>query len=262
MVRNKVFQALLSLALAAGPLAAQKQDKKTPAVTVDPKSVVLAKTDSNSVGVPKLAVDLQPGTYKYKIKLLARGQEYAVNLSSTIQNGSDGSWTVTDTVETPMGPISDIAVLEKGTLALRKRDVKQGPTTVNITFTENKVTGTANTSGQDKPIAVDLGGPVFAETASQQIIACLPLAEGYSTTFRNFDLRRQKEKLLQLKVVGVESVTVPAGTFDAYKVEISSADGGTDHETMWIAKDSRKAVKTSAVLADMDGATMTDELVP
>ncbi len=34
-----------------------------------------------------------------------------------------------------------------------------------------------------------------------------------------------------------------AGTFDTFKIEITSADGGNDHETYWIAKDSRKAVK-------------------
>jgi len=60
----------------------------------------------------------------------------------------------------------------------------------------------------------------------------------------------------------MESVTVPAGTFDAYKVELSSADGGSDKATVWIAKDSRKPAKVSAVLGDMGGATMTAELVP
>ena len=61
-------------------------------------------------------------------------------------------------------------------------------------------------------------------------------------------------------VVGVESVTVPAGTFDAYKVEVTSADGGSDKETLWIAKDSRKPVKLTAVLAQMGGAVLTEEL--
>ncbi len=169
---------------------------------------------------------------------------------------------VSDLADTAMGQISDTALLEKGTLALRKRSVKQGPVSIEVTFAGNKATGTANIGGQDKPIAADLGGPVFAETASPLSIACLPLAEGYTTTFRNFDLQKLKEKLLQLKVVGSESVTVAAGTFDAFKVEINSADGGSDHETLWIAKDSRKAVKIAAVLGSMGGATLTGELIP
>jgi len=57
-------------------------------------------------------------------------------------------------------------------------------------------------------------------------------------------------------------VTVPAGKFDAFRVELKSADGGNDQSTIWIAKDSRQAVKVSAVLAAMGGATMTAELLP
>jgi len=47
---------------------------------------------------------------------------------------------------------------------------------------------------------------------------------------------------------------VPAGAFDAYKVEVSSADGGPDQETLWVDRDSHQAVKESAVLPSMGGA--------
>ena len=80
--------------------------------------------------------------------------------------------------------------------------------------------------GQEKPIAVDLGGPLFADGAGVvPSIAALPLKEGYTTTFRNFDVLKQKVTVKQAKVSGVEEVTVPAGTFKAWKVEIASADG-------------------------------------
>ena len=65
-----------------------------------------------------------------------------------------------------------------------------------------------------------------------------------------------------MKVTGLEKVTVPAGTFDAYKVEIASADGGAEKETLWVASDSHKPVKESAVLPAMGGAVMTQELMP
>jgi hypothetical protein len=63
-----------------------------------------------------------------------------------------------------------------------------------------------------------------------------------------------------LKVVGVESVTVPAGTFEVYKVEIVAADNEADKTTLWIAKDSRKVAKVSAVLIALNGAILTSEL--
>lgn len=232
-------------------------------ITVDPKTVVLAKkVDPASVGVPKPAVDLQPGTYKYKGKLAMGGQEMALDISTSIKE-ENGMWTATGTMQGPMGQATDTSTLEKGTLLLRSRNIQQGPVTVKLDFTGNKAAGSMSINGQDKPIAVDLGGPLFADAAGSELaIAALPLAEGYTTTFRNFDVRKQKEKLMQLKVVGMESVTVPAGTFDAFKVELTSADGGSDKQTLWIAKDSRKPVKVSAVLAEMGGATITEELVP
>ena len=106
-----------------------------------------------------------------------------------------------------------------------------------------------------------MGGPLFAGAVGSELtIGCLPLAEEYSTTFRNFDIQKQKENLLWLKVVGMERITVPAGTFDSYKVELTSADGGSYKQTVWIAKDSRKPVKAISVLADMGGAIVTEEL--
>lgn len=232
-------------------------------VTVDPKTVVLAKKiDPASVGVPKPAVDLTPGTYKYKASLSSGGQEMALDLTTTIAE-ENGMWKTKGVVQGPMGTISDTATLEKGTLLLRTQDIEQGSMVIKLKYGDTKATGTMTVNGQEKPISADLGGPLFADAAgSEFVIAALPLAEGYTANFRNFDLQKQKEKLMQLKVVGMESVTVPAGTFDAFKVELTSADGGSDKRTLWIAKDSHKPVKQSAVLAAMGGATLTEELVP
>ena len=232
-------------------------------ITVDPKTVVLAKkVDASSVGAPKPAMDLQPGTYKYQAKTEASGQQMSLTISTTIAEDR-GAWTATDVMETPNGTATEISTLEKGTLIERKLNLKQGPVAVDLNFAGDKALGNMNMNGKDQPISVDLGGPLFADAAaSKQSISCLPLAEGYSTTFRNFDVQKQKVKLMLLKVSGIDKVTVPAGTFDAYKVEISSADGGDDKETIWIARDSHKAVKESAVLASMGGAILTLELVP
>jgi dipeptidyl aminopeptidase/acylaminoacyl peptidase len=232
-------------------------------VTVDPKTVVLAKkVDAGAVGLPKAAVDLQPGTYKYKAMIEVGGQQIPLSVSTTIAE-EGGGWTATDVIDTPNGSVTQISSMEKVTLMARKLGVKQGPVSIDLSFADNKAAGNMNTNGQDRPISVDLGGPLFAEGAgAKQSLSCLPLAEGYSTTFRNFDVQQQKVKLMQLKVTGVEKVTVPAGTFDAYKVEITSADGGSDKETLWVAKDSHKPVKESAVLSSMGGAVLTQELMP
>jgi hypothetical protein len=57
-------------------------------------------------------------------------------------------------------------------------------------------------------------------------------------------------------------VTVPAGKFETWKVEIAAVDGGADRITLWVAKDSRATVKSTAVMSSAGGATMTAELLP
>jgi hypothetical protein len=230
-------------------------------ITVDPKTVVLAKkVDANSVTAPKPAMDLQAGTYKYQVKIEVGGQQINMKMATAIQDVS-GSWVATDQMDMPQGAATDTATLEKGTLLVLKRNIKQGPVIIDLDFAGNKALGKVSMNGQNRPVDVELGGPLFADAAgSDQVISCLPLAEGYSTSFRNFDVQTQKVKLLQLSVAGKEKITVPAGTFDAYKVEVSSADGGADKKTVWVASDSHKVVKVTAVIASMGGATMTEEL--
>jgi len=230
-------------------------------ITVDPKTVVLAKkVDAGAVGLPNPVAELKPGTFKYQVKLEMGGQTMNLKLSTTIKD--DGaSWTAVNTMETPGGMATDTSTIEKTTLILRKRSVTQGPVQIDVDFRGDKAAGKMSMNGQDRPIAADLGGPIFADGAGEDdVIAALPLAAGYSTTFRNFDIQTQKVKLQQLSVSGVESVTVPAGKFDAYRVDISSADGGSDKQSVWVDKETHKVVKASAVVAAMGGAVVTQEL--
>ena len=231
-------------------------------ITVDPKTVVLAKKiDPGTISAPEPAIDLKAGTYSYQVKIEMGGQQMNLKVSTVIHDGAD-SWTATDQMDTPQGTATDTTTLEKGSLVLRKRSIRQGPVAIDLDFAGNKAAGKMSMNGQDRPIAVDLGGPLFADAAgADQVIACLPLVEGYSTTFRNFDVQTQKVKLFQLSVAGKEEIKVPAGTFDTLRVEISSADGGSDKRTVWIAKETRRVVKVSAVVASMGGAVMTQELV-
>jgi dipeptidyl aminopeptidase/acylaminoacyl peptidase len=231
-------------------------------ISVDPKTVVLAaKVDPTKVGAPKPAIELQAGDYKYQASVEVGGQHIALKMATTIKDDG-GVWTATDVMDTPQGTATDVSTLEKSSLILKKRSVKQGPVSIELDINGNNAAGKMVMNGQEKPIAVDLGGPLFADAAgASQSIACLPLAEGYSTSFRNFDPQTQKVKLMQLNVAGTEKVSVPAGTFDTIRVELSSADGGTDKETLWVAKDSHKVVKVSAVIASMGGAVLTQELI-
>jgi len=232
-------------------------------ISVDPRTVVLtARADPAAVGAPKPVTDFVAGTASYKGTIAAGGQSMPISLTRTVKEDA-GAWVVTDTSTLPMGQALDTTVVEKGTLVVTRRSVKQGPVEVELTFKDGKATGTFSMNGQSKPIAAEMGGVVFADgAAASEALAHLPLADGYTTTFRNFDLQKQKVALKQVKVVGTEDVSVAAGTFKAWKVEVTSAEGEPGATTLWIATDSRKVVKTSASLPAMGGATLTSELQP
>jgi dipeptidyl aminopeptidase/acylaminoacyl peptidase len=250
-------------------LGGRYQESMTPEVAqrlkeinVDVKTVTMPKLMSSTSEVPKPAVDLRPGTNNYKASIALGGQTIPLTMKSEIKE-ENGAWTVNETAQTPQGEMSDVSTIEKGSLLLKRRVIKQGPITIEMDIAPNQLTGTTTMNGQSTPLAVDPGGALFADGAgAYDVIASLPLADGYSLSFRNFDVQKQKPQIKQLKVVGTESVTVPAGTFDAYKVEIVAADNDADKQTLWIDKGSRKVLKTSAVLPSLNGAILTSELTP
>ena len=250
-------------------LGGRYQETMTPEVTqrlkeinVDVKTVTVPKLMTSSVELPKPAVDLRPGTHNYKAAIALGGQEIPLSVKTDIKE-ENGAWTVNETAQTPQGEIVDVSTIEKGSLLLKRRYIKQGPMTIEMNVAPNKLSGSSTMNGQSKPIDADPGGALFADGAgTYEVIASLPLADGYSLNFRNFDLNKQKPQIKQLKVVGTESVTVPAGTFDAYKVEIVAADNDADKQTVWIDKSSRRVLKMSAVLPSLNGAVLTSELTP
>src|SRR6185436_15852096 len=119
------------------------------------------RVDPNAVGTPKPSAALKAGTYKYAAKIEMGGQNIALAMKTDIKE-EGGAWTVTDTTSTPMGEMTDVAVLDKETLNLRKRSVRQGPASVDMEVVGNKATGKMNMGGKESPIDVDLGGPLFA----------------------------------------------------------------------------------------------------
>ncbi len=230
-------------------------------ITVDVKTVEMPnKVDASAVKVPKPARDLQPGTTNYKATLEMAGQTIPVTVVSEVKE-ENGAWVVTENAKLSFGDISDRTVLEKGSLIPIKRSIKQGPVTIELEFKDGKATGTMNMNGQSRPISVETGGPLFADGSGASLtMASLPLAENYTALFRNLDVQTQKTKMMQLKVVGVEKVTVPAGTFDALKLEVTSAEGEGGKTTVWVDKETRKVLKVSSVIPQMNGAVFTSEL--
>ena len=203
-------------------------------------------------------LEMAPATYNVTIAL--GGQSMKMESTNTVTDAG-GTLTVTETMKTPQGEMSDVSAIDKATLAVRTREIKQGPMSVTLAFEGGKATGTAAMGGPAQPIAMDTGGPLFADgPATFRSMAALPLKDGYTVTFRNFDVMKRKSSLKQAKVIATEDVTVPAGTFKAWKVEVKSAEGEPGEQTIWVDSTSRRIVKVSATLPEMGGAMATMEL--
>jgi hypothetical protein len=231
-------------------------------ITVDPKTVTLtSKVDPMTVGVPDVVAGLTPGKYKYKARIEVEGESMNIKLSTEIKE-KDGAWWVTDELGMMLMSMKDRAVLDKKSLVMLKRSMSEAGTKVEIEFSGGKVLGTVKMHGKKNTVELEIGGPVFGEGPGYaQVIACLPLAEGYTTVFRNFDVQKEKAKAMRLEVAGSEEVQVPAGKFDTFRVELTSAEGGPERSTVWVSKVDRKAVKLSAMMPELAGAKLEAELM-
>ena len=230
-------------------------------ITVDPKTVTLSKAvASESVKLPDVTQPLESAPATYNVTIALGGQSMKMESTNTVSEAGNAI-TITETIKTPQGEAFDSTVMDKGTLTVRGREIKQGPMAIKLTFDGSKATGTSAMGGPEKPVTTDLGGALFADgSGTFRSIAALPLKEGYSLTFRNFDVRKQKATLKQLIASAAEDVTVPAGTFKAWKVLVKSAEGEPDTQTVWIDTASRRVVKISATISEMGGAVATMEL--
>ena len=106
----------------------------------------------------------------------------------------------------------------------------------HLMYDGGRVKGTAQTpqpGGPPKTAAIDT--TVTAGTIDDNLLSvvlpALPLEAGKSLTVSVFSGGQAATQVLSLKVGTPESVTVPAGTFEAFKVDVS---GGQAPVSMWV----------------------------
>ena len=247
------FQADMSPAVAA----------RVAELSVDVKTVTVpAKIDPPADRPPALVATLRAGSSSYRARIEAGGQTLDMTVRREIADRGD-SWEISETVNGAMGESIDRVVLDHATLEVRRRSVLRGPMTIEVEFADRQAAGMITVGHESDAVLAELGGAVFADgPGASDVLATLPLASGYSTMFRNFDLDSQKERIMEARVAGSELVTVPAGTFETWRLEVVPVDGEGIRRTAWIARDSRSVVKSAAVVPQAGGMTMVAELLP
>ena len=104
-------------------------------------------------------------------------------------------------------------------------------------YAPDHVISSKTTSGKVKARRSSLRSPTYDYEGVVQLIRCLALAEDFEVAIPAFVVSLESLFDEKIKVVGRETVTVPAGTFDCYRVAVSDQNIDRDREC-WISMDS------------------------
>jgi zinc protease len=215
------------------PLSPEALHPRAAPVALD-KSVVVARRDSFSI--------------------LANGNPVGT-LVAAVEGGGD-SLVYTEHTEIPLASVTQHSRVVLDTATLAARSVEQTGTVrglhvdVHLTYAGGRVKGHASTPQADgtlKALAIDttlVPGTIDGE-ALNVLLPALPLEPGKTITLNVFTAGTATTQLLTLKVGAPESVTVPAGTFTAWRLDVT---GGQTPLVIHVATSTpRRTVRTEPV---------------
>ncbi|HUP50481.1 MAG TPA: prolyl oligopeptidase family serine peptidase, partial [Thermoanaerobaculia bacterium] len=237
--------------------------------TVEPPKIATALDAAKTSPLPVVdSARVGPSTISYRTTLnLPGGRTMEIDGTRVVRretSGGNAVYRVTSTAKTPMGDASDVFVVDANSMRPVSRTAKQGPATVEIAYGDKAVTGSIVAGAQNIPVNVALEAPVFGDEAALELaVASMPLAPGYRTTFRTAEAgMQQRVRYWSLVVEGEEPVTVPAGTFQTYKVTIEPLDDGGGGTTYWMTRETPRAlIRVEAKLPPMmGGGTAVSEM--
>ena len=195
-------------------------------VDIDGKPMTAA--DLNPVGGPVAFDRSQIVARTDSFQAVLQGNPFGAQVT-TIQVAGD---SIVFTEATTLGTFVQqrtTVVLSAADLATRRSDqsgmVQSQKSEIHLVYADGRVKGSAivpQAGGTPKTVAVDTTVPAGAidDNALSLAVQALPLAEGKSFSLNVFSSGEGVTKVATIKVTGVENVTVPAGTFSAYRLEI------------------------------------------
>ena len=220
---------------------------------VEMPEAIVARTD-----LPAAALDgsmLEPATLTYDVTMEAGGQTMTMTTTvvrSRATHEGEDVWQVATTVDTPMGESKDTILLRADDLRPVHRNMQQGPARITLDYGETRIGGKISVPGQRKtPISVAVEGPLVGHV--ETALATMPLTVGFETQLRAFQPATGSVQLVQLAVAATESVETGAGTFEAYRVDLTGDDGSSMR--VWATRDApHRTVKTELSQPAMGGA--------
>ncbi len=226
--------------------------------TIAPVSIVSVEGD------PMTPADLTPKAMGLALdfsRLAARRDSFVVMVQGNALGGAviwlearDGGWVIRESTNIMNGMVDQKTTLETDKVLaptkLSQNTSMQGQALkTEITFANGRATGSAMTAAQTGPKTTAVDAELPAGTLdSDALQTALPLFRWQADakfTLNLFSPGKGTVEPVTLTVVGSESVTVPAGTFDTWKIEQKGGEGAV---IFYIAKDaSSRLVKIAPV---------------
>lgn len=204
---------------------------------IAPVRIVNAEGESlspESLTAPVASVALDPGALAARVDsfaVMVQGQPFGFT-RTRVERDSDG-FTITETSQ--LGPVVSQTTTIGLDPRLAMRSVRQEgkvqgqDASVDVTYSGGRVTGSAATprppSGVVEKVTVDAEVPagVVDDNAFAALVPAMPWSAGARFVVPVFASGQGELLSYTLTVAGAEPVTVPAGTVQAYRVEVTGA---------------------------------------
>lgn len=175
------------------------------------------------------------------------------------------TWVITDLTEMQPNILETArGVIDAATLLPLSNDIDfavgEGRTVFDLEWDGNALSGqvTISRPGEDTH-TVDVSNPAHARPPIRLsifgLIAGLPLAEGYSISLPWYNTLSNTIETIELIHSGIETVTTPAGEFEAHRVNLK---GGTPENVIYVTTSKPQRV----VRIDVVGRPMHFERLP
>lgn len=173
-----------------------------------------------------------PAASRDSFEVVYQGQPIGSFVLALAKSGDNYSYSAIANLAAMGVTETDSIVFNGATLApvsMHNRGSMQGMSTASaITVAGGKATGTAQRPGPNgiESIVVDamVEPGVLAEGAEIALLPTIALSEGYAATFQTLDGKSGKIKKYDLKVLANEKITIPLGTFETFRVQLSGEE--------------------------------------
>lgn len=249
-------------ALFVGASAACATGAKAPAPVAPAAAIAaVASADSgapNPVLVSPAAASLAPSKRVYVARIFSEGQAHRLGFRTLeLTDGTyDGSnaWLLTESRTIGQLVLAESLYVSKSTLAPLHRIVHTADQQITTHYAPDSIVTTfSGDSGVTRVALAEERNLVGNIYWLEPLFASLPLAEGWKgeATTLFIGPRDHARVVMQMEVVGQDSVEVPDGTFDCWAMNLQVGD---TQEHLWIRKTDRVLIKQDTPVAGIAGA--------